>query len=80
MRDLRQITMSREWFWFFVSAAFLLPVYVLVNTISVNFAILIFLVVMTFIGLGAMGVSLWFSIPKLIFFLRVMRNWGKMDK
>ena len=80
MRNLRQITMSREWFWFFVSAAFLLPVYVLVNTIPVNFPVLIFLVVMTFIGIGAMGVSLWFSIPKLIFFLRVMRNWGKMDK
>ena len=80
MRDLRQITMSREWFWFFVSAGFLLPVYVLVNTIPVNFLVLIFLVVMTIVGVGAMGVSLWFSIPKLIFFLRVMRNWGKMDK
>ena len=80
MKNLRDIQMTREWFWFFISAAFLLPVYVLVNVIAVNFLVLMFLVVMTIIGVGAMGVSLWYSIPKLLFFLQIMRNWGKLDK
>jgi len=80
LRDLRKINVRNETFWILIAGAFILPIYVIVNVIPVNFSLMIYFVVLTFIGIGAVGVSLWYSIPKFLFWLKVMRYWGKLDR